>query len=151
MAKLEGWVTPTAATKYADHTFVYCPNYGFYFNCWGGGDIHGPSAVKNCEGDNGQAYIRANCYRCPVLGLPDTAGIGAYGINGVCHQSSNCFLYAAGTTLRIVNGRPRGLVQSVGAFGTYGAPYEFAYVETHTTGFSNASAVRQARALWWKW
>lgn len=126
MSTLEGWAIPTTATKYADHTFVYCPDNKSYFGCWAGGDIGATDAVKICTGTYENAYAVANCYRDSLPGFPDTAGIGVYGYNGVCHQSANCFLYAAGTLLKLKNGRPGGLVASTAAYGLYGTTRPFA-------------------------
>jgi len=65
-------------------------------------------------------YLRANCYRDSALGFPDTAGIGVYGINGVCHQSANCFLYSAGVLL---NFSVIGYWASLLAYGPWGTNY----------------------------
>lgn len=120
MSTLEGWAAPTEMTKYADHTFVYCPDNNKYFGCWNGGNIADKKAVKICTGTYANAYAVADCYRVPRFGRRDTAGIGVYLVDGVCHQSANCFLYAAGTVLRLRNGRPGGLLESVAAYGLYG-------------------------------
>jgi hypothetical protein len=121
MSTLEGWASPTTATKYADHTFVYCPSNKKIFGCWAGGNINDPDTVKICSGAYKNAYAVANCYRDSLPKLPDTAGLGVYGVNGVCHQSANLFLYAAGTNLKLVNGRPNGLIASTAAYGMYGS------------------------------
>ena len=120
MSTLEGWAIPTVVTAYADHTFVYCPDNEKYFGCWAGGSIGGKDAVQICAGTHENAYAVANCYRDSLPWCPDTAGIGIYGINGVCHQSANCFLYAAGALLTLKNGRPGGLLASLAAYGFYG-------------------------------
>lgn len=125
MSTLEGWASPTTLTKYADHTFVYCPDNNEIFGCWDGGDIKAPDAVKICAGTYDNAYAVANCYRDSHPPRPDTAGVGVYGLNGVCHQSANCFLYAAGTQLVLKGGRPGGLLESTAAYGAYGAAYPF--------------------------
>jgi len=126
MSTLEGWAMPIGSTG-ADHTFVYCREYNSYFCCWNNGDINAEGAVKICTGILEDAYARADCYRCSILFVPDTAGIGTYGWNGVCHQSANCFLFAAATQLRLVNGHPGGLDASTAAYGAYGAdnPLDF--------------------------
>jgi len=126
MSTLEGWAIPTTVTKYADHTFVYCPDNESYFGCWAGGSIGAADAVKICTGTYENAYAVANCYRDSLPKLPDTAGVGVYGINGVCHQSANCFLYAAGTQLALKDGRPGGLLESTAAYGLYGSTAPFA-------------------------
>src|SRR5437660_5941898 len=88
---------------YADHTFVAAgnpPTSGGpppeYFACWG--QHYDQAQVGICSGNVN--YNRANCYRDPAFGAPDTAGIGIYAINGVCHQSANCFLLSANVTLK---------------------------------------------------
>ena len=125
MSTLEGWAMPIGSTG-ADHTFVYCREYMSYFYCWNNGDINAEGAVKICTGIQENAYARADCYRCNLPFLPDTAGIGIYAVNGVCHQSANCFLFAAGTQLSLVNGRPGGLGESTAAYGAYGSMSPFA-------------------------
>lgn len=124
MSKLQGWVIPTSATKYADHTFVYCPDNGKYFGCWDHGRIDEQDAEMICSGSYENAYAVANCYRDSIGDYPDTAGIGVYLVNGVCHQSANCFLYAAGAQLSMKpDGRPRGLFASTAAYGIYGTGF----------------------------
>lgn len=89
----------------ADHTYVHPVGYGNDFLCWG--TNQGPDdrviATGNC------VYEIADCYRDPAFGQPDTAGIGIYGVDGVCHQSANCFTYYVGyaaTCSRQVRGYP---------------------------------------------
>ena len=94
MATLQGWAQ---ATQYL-HTYVYCPDVNAYFQCWGTPPNYTNQGNRLVCSGNGN-YNRANCYRDPVLGYPDTAGIGIYGVNGVCHQSANCFLLSANTSL----------------------------------------------------
>jgi hypothetical protein len=98
MTNLEGWAVNTLFGL-ADHTYVRCPPNGQFFDCWGGHAGNNNRAI--CQGNG--IYDVADCYRRPVtvLGrvLPDTAGIGVYGIHGVCHQSTNCFLFSAGAVL----------------------------------------------------
>jgi hypothetical protein len=120
MSTLQAWAAPTDVTKYADHTFVYCPDNGKYFGCWNGGRTNLPNAVQIVSASAPNAYAIANCYRDPVLGRPDTAGIGIYAANGVCHQSANCFLYPTGVKMSFTNGRPAGLLASTAAYGFYG-------------------------------
>ncbi len=115
MAQLQGWAVHISWC--ADHTYVECPDLGKYFQCWGLQQVPGQVLVTTGDGN----YPVANCYRCPVdlFGTiyPDTACIGAYGVNGVCHQSANCFLITAGTTL---NFQVRGYWFSLLMYGTYG-------------------------------
>jgi hypothetical protein len=113
---LEGWAVDTAG-GWLDHTFVHCPDNNLYFNCWGGHT--GNNLRKICQGNG--SYATANCYRIPVTiagtTFPDTAGIGVYLIDGVCHQSANCFLLSAGVKL---DSRVKGYDLSTWRFGTYG-------------------------------
>jgi hypothetical protein len=74
-------------------------------------------------------YNRANCYRDPAFGAPDTAGIGIYAINGVCHQSANCFLISANVTL---NFAVAGYWASLLAYGTYGTNFSSWYSGIYT-------------------
>jgi hypothetical protein len=116
---LQGWCTPTL-DGYADHTFVYCPEAKSYFNCWGGGDITKEDTVLVCSKEYEGAYCRANNYRVSIGIAKDTAGVGIYGVNGVCHQSANLFLYSAGTVLPLTKSRPRGIIASHAMYGFYG-------------------------------
>lgn len=118
--RLEGWATKI--NDLADHTYVDCPSKTDkkerYFNCWGG--HHGPDKRKICSGKG--VWKIANCYRKPMFGKKDTAGIGIYGINGVCHQSANCFLYSTNPTATL-NLHVRGYIASVAAYGPYGTNF----------------------------
>jgi len=103
---------------YAEHTYIKCPDKGTYFDCWGnhqspteGAGIHRFS----CEG----IYDVADCYRKSILGINDTAGIGVYGVNGVCHQTANLFLYSSGRAITIADG-VKGYWLSSLAYGIYG-------------------------------
>ena len=132
----EAWCTPTVDLPgVADHTYIYCPNApagkNKYFYCWGGGDINAPLSARVMRESGKNAYHVANCYRTPMeyAGAlrPDTAALGAYLINGVCHQSANLFMYAASwewMTLTVVDGRlrPMGLPVTYAAYGPRGAP-----------------------------
>jgi hypothetical protein len=104
----------------ADHTYIACPENNSYFDCWGGHD--GKDKRKICTGNG--IYEVANCYRKNAFGIKDTAGIGLYGINGVCHQSANCFLYTTEprVTLDI---SVRGYFATVLTYGPYGTEYLF--------------------------
>lgn len=117
---LQGWCTPTDLTDYADHTFVYCPEKKKYFGCWAGGNINDKDTTKVCSKKYSGAYCRANNYRVNIGKLKDTAGVGIYGVNGVCHQSANLFLYSAGTVLPLTKSRPRGIIASHAMYGVYG-------------------------------
>lgn len=136
----EAWCTPTVDLPgVADHTFVYCPSAppgrNKYFYCWGGGDINAPLSARVMRASRYNAYQVAHCYRTPMeyAGAlrPDTAALGAYLINGVCHQSANLFMYAASydwMKLTWVDEklRPMGLLVSYGTWGPHGAVAPFA-------------------------
>jgi hypothetical protein len=117
---LEAWSANVhckrASTEWADHTWVYSPENDCYFDCWG--DHDGPNKQRIVVGDG--CYNSANCYRCPVWPFADTAGIGIFAIDGVCHQSTNCFLYTANRTL---NFSVRGYWFSLFSYGTFGRSY----------------------------
>lgn len=123
--KFEGWCTPVSIgdkeTKYADHTFVYCPTHDASFKCWGTANRNAKNADRVCSQSEKKAYCRANKYRMSVGPLKDTAGVGAYAVNGVCHQSANLFLHSAGTHLPLNKSRPKGILASHALFGMYGA------------------------------
>jgi hypothetical protein len=90
----------------ADHTYVAQGTQGNpppdYFACWGTQYVQSPHPAV-CTGNINLGV--ANCCRGapvwePGLGwCPDTARIGAYLVNGVCHQSANCFLLSSGAHL----------------------------------------------------
>jgi|WetSurMetagenome_2_1015567.scaffolds.fasta_scaffold170287_2 hypothetical protein len=108
--------------NFADHTFVHCFTNNQYFDCWGGHT--GPDERTICSGYG--SYNVANCYRMPMFGHNDTAGV-LYGADGVCHQSANRFLVTAKTVLNL---RVRGYWLSSLAYGVYGitAPFFFAFI-----------------------
>ena len=133
----QAWANPTQGLPdVADHTFVYCTDNQRYFYCWGGGDIHHEKSVLILTGKWRRAYPVANCYRTPFTfngrTYPDTAAVGVYGLNGVCHQSANLFMYASTYSAmtwanrRENSGqwgmRPMGLPVSYAAYGPTGAP-----------------------------
>lgn len=111
----------------ASHTFVGNgePSYeppSVYFACWALSYTPGltlPVVTGNIN------YDLANCYRYPLFGCPDTAFIGVFGTNGVCHQSANCFLYSANVTL---NFTVLGYWASVLAYGVYGTQYWYRWL-----------------------
>jgi hypothetical protein len=111
MARLEGW--RFKINDVADHTFVRCPDNGQVFECWQGSG--GPDELLISAGDGN--YNVADCYRCPVWPFRDTACIGVYAVHGVCHQSTNCFLFSAGATLDL---RVRGYWFSALVYGVWG-------------------------------
>jgi len=116
----EGWAAYVSiggmTTDWADHTWVNSPQNGRYFECWGGHS--GPSPRQIVVGNG--SYNWANCYRCPIWPFADTAGTGIYAVDGVCHQSANCFLYTANVTL---NFNVRGYWFSLFSYGTFGRSY----------------------------
>jgi hypothetical protein len=111
-----------------DHTYVgHGPGAGTtpppdYFACWGQSfnETQYPTAPVVSGNIN---YNCANCYRDPVPGYPDTAAIGIYGVNGVCHQSANCFLFSAGPWVVTLNTTVLGYWASVTAYGVYGTNF----------------------------
>ena len=128
--RLEGWAYPldqkVLGYYIADHAFVKAPNNGpGYFNCWGG---HSGAHEYRVEGATGEGnYAIADCYRgIDVLGHTDTACIEAYGVDGVCHQAANRFLYSAcpwfGKAVVVTDPwhGVRGGIASVAAYGIYG-------------------------------
>ena len=110
-----------AMGKFGDHTYVNVPEKNAVFNCWG--RSAGGQKVLSANG----IYNVAECYRVPVADnasvldryAKDTAGIGKYAKNGVCHQTANLFLYSSGKALTTKDG-VRGYWVSVSAFGIYG-------------------------------
>jgi hypothetical protein len=128
--RLEGWAYPLDQTVFgyyiADHAFVKAPNNDpAYFDCWGGHSGDGQYQVEGGSGDGN--YAVADCCRgIDVLGHKDTAYIEAYGIDGVCHQAANRFLYSAcpwwGSQVVVTDPSHgvRGGIASVLAYGTYG-------------------------------
>jgi hypothetical protein len=104
--------------EYAEHTYLRCPDRDAYFNCWGNhaSPKQGPG-VRHfaCQG----LYDVADEYRRPFLSAQDTAGIGVYGVNGVCHQTANLFLYSSGRVIAIQDGVKGYAITSL-AYGPYG-------------------------------
>lgn len=119
---LEGWTANIRfdngwTTDWADHTWVYAPSNRQYFDCWGSHDGPGKRRVVSGNG----SYNRAHCYRCHIPPtFRDTAGIGIYAIDGVCHQTANLFLYTAG---RVLDFSVRGYWFSVFSYGVYGRSF----------------------------
>jgi len=114
----EAWATPVDApvlSSIADHTFVVSGNT--HFGCWGSSDTTSPNAVKVAQGSGDKALCKANKYR----GISDSACLGIYAVNGVCHQSANLFLYAVDSTILPLNKeRPRGVIASHALYSVYG-------------------------------
>jgi hypothetical protein len=130
MSTLVAYASPLSALPdYADHTFVICSENGASFACWSG-PAPMSASVKILEASYPNAYAVANGYRAPLPlnghTYPDTAGVGLYGLHGVCHQSTNCFMYAATfAPMPLVldaNGgiRPMGLLLSYATYGFRG-------------------------------
>ncbi|HEX3043466.1 MAG TPA: hypothetical protein VHY08_01825 [Bacillota bacterium] len=121
MDTLEAWCTPVNApviSKYADHTFIFCPEKNKSLRCWGSSDRMALDAALACSGKGVGAYGKASKYR----GLFDSAFLGVYGINGVCHQSANLFLYVTkNTCLPLNRERPRGIIATHALYGIYGS------------------------------
>ena len=96
MAQLlfQGWANRSHFC--ADHTYVACPDAGDeFFDCWGEPSRTGPDPDAHLLAGEGN-YPVANCYRCSLEYegkiYPDTACIGIYALNGVCHrrQTASC-------------------------------------------------------------
>lgn len=129
IVKVSAWrETFQEAGLWLDHTYVgQGPGAGTspppdYFACWA--TSFKATQYPTAPVVNGNInYNCANCYRDPALGCPDTAGIGIYGVNGVCHQSANCFLYSAGPWSVTLNFSVLGYWASLVAYGTYGTNY----------------------------
>lgn len=92
----------------ADHTYVQCRSGGKGWRCWGGKT--GGTELNSAAGSTNQAN--------EIAELDEKAGIRCYLINGVCHQSANRILFAAGITAE----GARGYEVSEALFGTYGRP-----------------------------
>ncbi len=104
--------------EYAQHTYIRCPDKNTYFNCWGDhqSSTETPGTLRfSCAA----IYDVADCYRRNIFNIKDTAGIGVYAVNGVCHQTANLFLYSSGRTITIDDG-VKGYGLSSLAYGTYG-------------------------------
>jgi hypothetical protein len=130
IVKVSAWrQTFQAAGMWLDHTYVgQGPGTATtpppdYFACWAPHfDVTQYPAAPVVSGSIN--YNCANCYRRSLFGFPDTAGIGIYGVNGVCHQSTNCFLYSAGPWMVTLNPRVvLGYWASLTAYGIYGTGY----------------------------
>lgn len=123
MARVEGWAQRAwdQFAQCADHTYVWCPDNNTYFDCWA--DSHtGRDQRWIVAGWTDNRILE--CYRLPTW-LPfkwyaDTAGIGTYGVDGLCHQSTNCFLFPANRTL---NFNVLGYWFSLLTYGTYGRQF----------------------------
>ena len=127
IATVEAFRVPIGFPPACDHTYVAHGTQGGpppdYFACWGQSyDLSpdGPVVTGNIN------YGAANCYRAPVFmpwgEYPDTAAIGIYGVNGVCHQSCNCFLFSAGVGLNFSVG---GYWASLLAYGPWGTQFVY--------------------------
>lgn len=114
----EAWATPVDApvlSSVADHTFVISGDT--HFGCWGSSDTTNPQAAKVATGSGNKALCKATKYRGPM----DSACLGIYAVNGVCHQSANLFLYAVDSTVLPLNKeRPRGVIASHALYAVYG-------------------------------
>lgn len=104
--------------QYAEHTYLHCPEKNSYFNCWG-------NHLSPTQGAGVERFVTrglygvADLYRRDMFGVHDTAGLGVYGVNGVCHQTANLFLYSSGRAITIQDG-VKGYAASTFAYGIYG-------------------------------
>ena len=115
MRRFQAWVQKV--NDAADHSYIIAPDDKAFFDCWA--DNHFGPEQRMIKAGYGN-YALANCYRCSIWNFPDTAGIGSYAVDGVCHQSANCFLISAGFTLDF---SVRGYWFSLFSYGTYGRQY----------------------------
>lgn len=139
--------------KYAEHTYIRCPERDAYFDCWGNhaSPTQGPGVRRfSCQG----LYAVADCYRRNQLSVRDTAGLGVYGVNGVCHQSANLFLYSSGRTIAVADGVKGYAITSFaygpyGDFGPTGAPSDSLFLSLWKTTVYNPcyEACGQTQAL----
>lgn len=110
------WCSPTSVTDSLDHTWVESISPKDKFMCFGGTD---PTYRHSSHGADSKAHCKASFCRGPM----DSNYI-IYGVNGVCHQAANRFLYPVGETLyNDSNGRPRGYIASFVAYGPWGNTY----------------------------
>lgn len=105
----------------ADHSYIIVqkddsPSVYDLLKCWGVENRDNERPYFDVSGQN--IYCIANHYR----GKEDSASLGTYGINGVCHQATNLFLYAAGrrTMNPLDQVSPKGLFVSYATYGIYG-------------------------------
>lgn len=125
IATVAAFRVPIGFPPACDHTYVAQGTRGSpppdYFACWGQSYVQSPYRPVVTGNIN---YGAANCYRdsiyLPGTEYPDTAAIGIYGVNGVCHQSCNCFLFSAGVGLNFTVG---GYWASLLAYGPWGTQF----------------------------
>jgi len=144
---LVAYANPTTFIPGCDHTFVHCPDIKGKsdnqktFQCWSHGNQNELKKNKKnkvfpvVQESAQYAYEIADSYRGPEIKIQDdnilydTAMMGVYGINGVCHQSANCFLLAAGAGPMLYirdhnnDARPNGLWASYLLYGPWGNLY----------------------------
>lgn len=111
---------PTETVGFLDHTWVETENPRDVFHCIGtlsGKPDGGEPALHGEYKANEQAYrIAVHC-----RGEYDSCFIHPYGIDGVCHQMANRFLYPIGRTYYPnEQWRPHGYIASSIAYGTWG-------------------------------
>jgi hypothetical protein len=102
----------------AEHTYIKCPERNSYFDCWGNHNspTQGPGILRfSCMA----LYNVADCYRKPAFKQNDTAGIGVYGINGVCHQTANLFFASSDRVITAQDG-VKGYGLSILTYGVHG-------------------------------
>jgi hypothetical protein len=120
---VEAFRVPIGFPPGCDHTYVAQSTQGSpppdYFACWGQSYARS-NYPPVCTGNVN--YNLANCYRDSVFlpwgEYPDTAAIGVYGVNGVCHQSANCFLLSANVQLNFSVGGYWASLLAYGPLGT---------------------------------
>lgn len=87
---MAAWAVPI--NGFLDHTFIICDDV--HFGCWGTSNPKEKNAKKILTG-TGEHLLRVIKQ---YGGLFDSGNIGIYGIHGVCHQSTNVFLFATNNT-----------------------------------------------------
>jgi hypothetical protein len=119
--KFQAWYAPTESVEQLDHTWIDSVNPADIFSCTGTSSLsHIKDDAKYMQGEylaDDQAHDIAKFCR----GENDTNHIDPYGIDGVCHQMANRFLYPVGRTLYIdERNRPNGYTMSSIAYGKWG-------------------------------
>lgn len=117
----ELWTNPAWDSEYLDHTCVRSVDPKDVFVCAGG------SGTVKCVGNisvPGYAYSVMNELRNGPL-FNDSISI-LYGVQGVCHQMANRFLYPSGKSIGDfeTENLPKGYLISSALYGVYGMGYK---------------------------
>lgn len=118
--QIEAWATPVGGLQnVADHTFVVCDN--IHFGCWGTSHVKHPDGklIMTGTGENLLRIVKQ------YGGIFDTGNLGTYLINGVCHQSTNLFLFATNKwCMPLGYSRPKGLIASYLFYSLFGTNFK---------------------------